>query len=60
MASEKSVRTKSRKSLRNLSAHAVGAKQAGSVRGGKLIDKASSKLSQACCKGTHLPEVTIE
>ena len=30
-----------------------------SVSGG-LIDKASPKLHEAACKGTHLPEVVIE
>jgi type VI protein secretion system component Hcp len=29
------------------------------VTGGKLIDKATPKLYEACCKGTHIPEVTI-
>ena len=26
----------------------------------KLIDSASPKLYEAACKGTHIPEVTIE
>ena len=26
----------------------------------KLVDAASPKLYEACCKGTHIPEVTIE
>jgi len=26
----------------------------------KLIDAASPKLAEACCKGTHIPEVVIE
>jgi len=26
----------------------------------KLIDAASAKLFESCCKGTHIPEVTIE
>jgi type VI secretion system secreted protein Hcp len=26
----------------------------------KLIDAASPKLAEACCKGTHIPEITIE
>jgi type VI protein secretion system component Hcp len=29
------------------------------VSGGKLIDKATPKLYEACCRGTHLPEVTL-
>jgi type VI protein secretion system component Hcp len=29
------------------------------VTGGKLIDKPTPKLYEACCKGTHIPEVTI-
>lgn len=26
----------------------------------KLVDAASPKLAEACCKGTHIPEVVIE
>jgi type VI protein secretion system component Hcp len=29
------------------------------VSGGKLIDKAPPKLYEACCKGTHIPQVAI-
>ena len=30
------------------------------VAGGKLIDAATPKLFEACCKGTHIPVVVIE
>lgn len=60
MAREKSGKSRSKKGLRSLKAHAVGAKRAGSVKGGKLIDKASPKLYEALSKGTHLPTVIIE
>jgi type VI protein secretion system component Hcp len=26
----------------------------------KLTDASSAKLHEACCRGTHIPEVTIE
>lgn len=26
----------------------------------KLVDAATPKLAEACCKGTHIPEVTVE
>ncbi len=29
------------------------------VTGAKLLDRATPKLYEAACKGTHLPEVTI-
>jgi hypothetical protein len=59
MAHEKSGVSRSKKSLRNLKARAVGSKRAGSVKGGKPT-KASVKLYEAVCKGTHIPEVIIE
>jgi type VI protein secretion system component Hcp len=60
MAREKSATSSSKRGLRNLKAHAVSAKRAGSVKGGKPTAKASPKLFEAACKGTHIPEVVIE
>jgi hypothetical protein len=57
MVRGKSRESRSKRGLPNLKAHAVDAKRAGSVTGGK---KATPKLFEAACKGTHLPEVVIE
>jgi len=59
------------RSLRNVAAlKPIGDDELSNVSGGgaahsefqvvKLIDKASPKLYEAACKGTHIPEVTIE
>ena len=60
MRTKKAAKSKAAaRGIRSLPAKALAAKQAGGVKGG-LIDKASPKLHEAACKGTHLPEVTIE
>jgi type VI protein secretion system component Hcp len=59
------------RSLRSVAAlKSIGDDELSNVSGGgaahadfhvmKLVDKASPKLYEAACKGTHLPEVTIE
>ena len=51
---------KAKKSVRSLKAKSLSAKQARSVRGGgKIVDKSSPVLMQACATGVHMKEATI-
>ena len=51
---------KAKKSVRNLKPKALSAKQARGVKGGgKIVDKSSPVLMQACAKGVHMKEATI-
>jgi len=55
---KRSEKARSRRTARSLQAKGVSDRKAQSVRGGK--PKSGPKLHEAACKGTHLPEVTIE
>ena len=51
---------KAKKSVRNLKPKSLSAKQARGVKGGgKIVDKSSPVLMQACATGVHMKEATI-
>jgi hypothetical protein len=52
------VKGKAARSVRNLPAKTLSAKDARGVKGGK-IDKAGPVLMQACATGVHMKEATI-
>jgi hypothetical protein len=53
------TRQKSRES-RPRALRKISERTAREVRGGKRKGSASPRLYEATCKGTHIPEVTIE